>query len=307
MKNLFQVAGISKQALWKYNCRSDQSQDKTISALEVFRMVRKNHPRMGCRRIHAHKLNSTGLGRDAFERIGFANGFKLKRKRTPIKTTYGQTVEVFPNLIDGLILTGPNQVWQSDIFYMNVENKHYYAVTIIDVYSRELLALHTSKSLAATETVKAFKQALKKRKGQMIKGCIFHSDRGSQYISKVLKEMIRLNGLRLSMCKMPQENAYVERVQGTLKNEYLNDLELTPSDVRRVAKRIMDLYNEDRPHSSLKMLTPKDFMEMLKTTPSTKWPRTSIYKGFGDFPQNITLINKKEKSSKKEKKHNNFT
>lgn len=58
------------------------------------------------------------VGRDIFERIGLSNGFRVMRTRSVIKTTWSQRIEYYPNLIEGKVLNGINQVWQSDIFYI---------------------------------------------------------------------------------------------------------------------------------------------------------------------------------------------
>jgi transposase InsO family protein len=241
------------------------------------------------------------VGRDIFEQIGFANGFKLKPKRNKVKTTWGQRVEVFPNLIEGMTLTGVNQVWQSDIFYQKVENEEYYGVTIEDVYSRKLLALHMSKSLGAQENVRALKKAFNARRGQNLRNCILHSDRGSQYISQAHKELVRSKAMRMSMCKMPQENAYVERIQGTIKNQYLSEFKLTKANIRGIALKVIKWYNEENPHESLATKTPTAFENYVENIPENQRPKEVIFSGYSDLSTNPPVTNKKKKVAKKKK------
>src|SRR5688572_26375338 len=191
MKDLYTLVGISKQAFWKFQNREDSNFTKAQKVIKIIQRIRRRHKRMGCRSIYFASKDKPPVGRDAFIQIGYANGFKLKRSRNKRKTTWSQQVEIFPNLIEGKALTSKNQVWQSDIFYYHENGKDYYGITIIDVYTKMLLALHISTSLRAEENVKAFHQALQTRSGQDLTDCIFHSDRGSQYISNGFKYLLR--------------------------------------------------------------------------------------------------------------------
>ncbi len=231
MKDLYGIAGITKQALWKYHQREEHKLELIDQTLRIMRRIRRGHKRMGCRSIYSVSTVKAPVGRDRFIAIGFEHGLRVKRRRNKAKTTWSQNVEVFPNRIEGKTLSQINQVWQSDIFYHQENDKSFYGITIIDVYSRRLLALHLSNNLRAKENVKALNSAIKLRSGQNLVGCIFHSDRGSQYISAVHKNLLGEYGMQKSMCKLPQENAYAERVQETIKNYYLCDEQLTGSDL----------------------------------------------------------------------------
>jgi len=123
MKEFYSIANISKQALWKHDRRQETVATITGQLVDIMEDIRQRHKRMGCRRMYYAAQGSLPVGRDLFEKIGFANGFKLRRKPNTIKTTWGQRVEVHPNLIEGKILTDINQVWQSDIFYIKIGGK----------------------------------------------------------------------------------------------------------------------------------------------------------------------------------------
>ena len=306
MKDMYIIAGISKQALWQHRKRQEEMALITSEVVTMIEDVRINHKRMGCRRIYYTSKKPLPIGRDLFEQIGFANGFKLKLKRNVMKTTWSQRVEVFPNLIDGMVLNGINQVWQSDIFYLKVEGVDYYGVSIEDVYSRRLLALHLSKSLAAEQNIMALQKALKARKGSKVNGCIFHSDRGCQYISDIHKTLLKEAGMKISMCKRPQENAYVERVQGTLKYEYLFEHKLTEANLYRMILKILGWYNEERPHSELNMMTPVAFEKYVKNIPENKRPKVQIYQGFSELSTKNEVADKKKKSNKKRKSQHHY-
>jgi len=301
MKDLYAVAGITKQALWKHKKRQEIVDSTTRQIVEKIKDIRKRHKRMGCRHMYFACNETLPVGRDAFEQIGLANGFRVKRKRNAMKTTWSQRVEIYPNLVEGLTINGINQVWQSDMFYIKIEGQNCYGVTIMDVYSRKLLALHISKSLSAVQLKAAMKKALKARSGQEIRGCIFHSDRGSQYISSSHKKLLNDQGIKSSMCLVPQENAYVERVQGTMKYDYLEPFELREKNLRYMMPKIIRYYNQERPHSSLNMMTPDNFEHLLAVLPENLRPEMTIYKWDHEISTKTTVIDKKKKEAKKKK------
>jgi transposase InsO family protein len=300
MVDLYRAAGLSKQAMWKYRRRLDSCQGIRDQVVKYMADLRKRHMMMGCRVMYAIVKDQVPIGRDAFEQIGFANGFKLRHKRNPRKTTWAQRVEIHPNLVEGLEVTNINQAWQCDIFYQEVEGRHFYGVTIVDVYSRRLLSLHMAKSLAARHTAVALRKAIQMRRGHDLADCIFHSDRGGQFISAEVKTILRSNDMVISMCKMPQENAYVERLQGTLKNQYLYPHQPTSSSISSLARRIMRYYNEERPHSSLGNMTPLKFERMIASLPPDQRPSMKVFDGFSD-PINTSsrVVNKRKKKQKR--------
>ena len=277
MKDIYKVAGISKQAIWSYNRRKEANHQMSRQLVDVMNDFRKHHKEMGCRAMYYTPGQIHPVGRDKFEQIGFANGFKLKQKRNAQKTTWAQRVEVYPNLIEGITINNINQVWQSDIFYLSVEGQHYYGVTIEDIYSRVLLSLHLSTSQSARETEIALKKAIKFRKGHNLSGCIFHSDRGGQYFSNAHKILLKSYEMKISMCKMPQQNAYVERIQGTLKNQYLYPQQPTVKNIFAIARKSIHYYNEERPHRSLSMKTPAAYEQEIQQLDEKQRPKMQIY------------------------------
>ncbi len=301
MKDIYSVAGISKQAQWKYKKRQEITVSWTKQVIQTIKKKRKHHRKMGVRNMYYMAKDESPVGRDIFERIGLSNGFRVMRTRSVIKTTWSQRIEYYPNLIEGKVLNGINQVWQSDIFYIMSQGIVFYGVTIIDVYSRKLLSLHISKSLAAKSLDIAMKKALKQRTGYNIEGCIFHSDRGSQYISKSHKLILSQNKMAISMCLLPQENAYAERVQGTLKNDYIVFENLRENNMAYISSKITRLYNDEKPHVELQRMTPTNFEKYVDKLPLLDRPQMPIYQWNHELLTNIQLINKKKKVAKKKK------
>lgn len=299
MKTLYSIAGMSKQAYHKSQNRTSLQEQIAYQVIENFITIRKNHRRMSCRKMYHVEGFTFPVGRDIAEQIGFANGFKVHLKRSPVKTTWSQRVEVYPNLIDGIVLTNINQVWQSDLFYLMVEGKHYYGIGIQDIYSRRLVALKISSNMMAEQNVLALRKAIKSRATDNLEGCVFHSDRGSQYISKQHKNLLLLNNMLISMCKLPQENAYIERLNGILKQEYFDHFKLTHKNINIMAKKIMKLYNFQRPHEALNNMTPEAFEQKVRRMGDNQRPKLQLHQWNSMLSTENQVVNK-EKSSKKE-------
>lgn len=279
MSDLYAVSGISKQSAYKFRRQEQSMAHQTALVVDAMEKMRKDHKKMGSRKIYScqKEFFEIKVGRDKFEQLAFANGYRVKYNRQTHKTTSGQRIEVYPDLVSGRSFNNINQVYQSDIFYLKVADKDYYGITIIDVYSKRLVALHLSASLRATENVTALKKVLRSKTKAVLKGCIFHSDRGSQYISKAQKDLLKNAGMKISMCKMPQQNAYAERVQGSLKYEYFFEYLLTGHNITRQAAKIMRLYNEERPHKNLKNKTPLQYEKMIEQLSEDDRPILKVF------------------------------
>ena len=259
MKAIYQVAGISKQACQQYRIRQLH---KGVAAFKFFDQadrIRKDHPRAGCRKM-ALDLCCSGWGRDKTEQLLLSNGYRLQYPRNYARTTYSQQHLLYPNLIEGLELTGINQLVQTDITYFRVRERFYYIVFLIDVYSRRIVGYAVNKTLEAQGNIKALRMMFNTRQDRCLTSLIHHSDRGSQYIDTVYRKMLTDKGIIISMCKEAWQNAYTERVNRTIKEEYLNEwkIENYQELTRSVAKAVKH-YNNKRKHQALGYISPIDF------------------------------------------------
>jgi transposase InsO family protein len=204
------------------------------------------------------------LGRDKFERFCFSNGFKLAVRRSFHRTTNSSGVIHFPNLVEGKKVTGINQVWVSDITYYRIGEKFYYLTFILDLYSRFLVGYSVSKNLSLEQTtLPALEMAI--NTGRPVKGLIFHSDGGGQYYGNIWKNLTGRLKIKNSMCDNVYENAHAERLNGTIKNDYLEPMGAEEYD-KLVAdtKNTSWLYNYERPHQSLGKMSPHQFETALR-------------------------------------------
>ena len=232
--------------------------------------IRQSHPRMGGRKIH-NKLRSPmsvldiRRGRDVFFDILRQHDLLVKPKRNGHRTTYAGFLR-YPNLIQDLEITHPNQVWVSDITYVTTEEGFVYLALITDLYSRFIVGYDISSSLAVEGAQRALEKAtqnaLKNIAKKELEGLIHHSDHGVQYTAYVYQSQLKEFLMKASMGEVGNcyDNAVAERVNGILKNEYnLDALFLNLAQAQRAVNEIEWLYNFDRPHLSLDMATPADF------------------------------------------------
>ena len=296
---LYQMLGITKQAHFKDRVRLAGKQLAAQRALTASASIRKSHPMMGCRKMYHMVGDDLPIGRDRFERILLEHGFRVRFPRNYVKTTRPVKGRYFDNLIQGLKLTGINQLWQSDIAYIKVGGGHCYLVFIVDVYSRRIIGYQAHPHMLARANIKALKQALKLRGVDRLPGLIHHSDRGGQFIDKDYLKALRKAGITSSMAKHCWENAYAERVNGIAKNEYLRRMDLTSlRQLRTKLKRVVFLYNNERPHDSLPgKRTPVDYEKCLQNASIIPKQMTIYDPELSTYQQ----LSTKEKRSKKEK------
>lgn len=163
------------------------------------------------------------------------------------------------NLIDGLKVSRPEQVWVSDITYLgNRENPSYLAL-VTDAYSKKIVGYHVSAHLDTDNCIKALKMAIGKRIYNN-ESLIHHSDRGIQYCSKEYQRVLKRNGINCSMTQSydPYQNAIAERINGILKQEFSIDKYNVELKVRKkIVSDSVRIYNTDRPHYSCYMKTPE--------------------------------------------------
>jgi transposase InsO family protein len=257
--------GITRQAHYQKLQSENQQQVVDEIIMEMVRQIRRKHPRQGTRKLLDKiqpMLAAEGL------KIGRDGLFSLLRERDMLvqpKKAYRRTTSPghwrTPNLLPGLTISQPNQVWVCDITYLEVElGRFAYLFLLMDLFSRFIVGWHVATSLAADGAVESLQMALKKLP-EMKKTFIHHSDHGSQYASNAYREILSQEGIRPSMGEVGNcyDNIYAERVIGTLKNEYYLDACFSDHiQVRFAAAEAIHYYNTDRPHLSLNMAVPED-------------------------------------------------
>jgi transposase InsO family protein len=260
---LCRLFGKTRHAYYDSLWRKESSLVKEDVILQEVINIRKDLPRLGTRKLHfviQNKLIShqISFGRDyLFDLLSEHKLLIRQRKRKAITTDSRHWMRKYSNLVKGLEITRPEQVWVSDITYIRLTNQWGYLSLITDAYSRKIMGYCFRQDLAAEGCIEALKMALNNRiYNQSI---IHHSDRGSQYCSHNYVDLLLKNNIAISMTENgdPYENALAERMNGIIKTEFnlyssLLGFEQTKNKISKSIKS----YNELRPHASCDYLTP---------------------------------------------------
>lgn len=207
-------------------------------------------------------LNANGVkvGRDELYRWLQKYDLLVKYNRRYVRTTdSSKWLRQYPNLVKGLDIVRPNQVWVSDITYIETQSGFVYLSLITDSYSRKILGAFVHKNLDTDGAMNALYQAFLQVDPKDLKGLIHHSDRGCQYCSSQYTTTLRMKDIRVSTTQdgSPYDNAVAERVNGILKREWLNQEQFKDiEEVREKLSKVVETYNSLRPHYSLKLQTP---------------------------------------------------
>ncbi len=280
MNQLYRALGITKQAVHQYAKRQIAFDERVHGLVKEAELLREEHPGCGVEKMY-YTLMPDFMGRDKFIEHFMDLGFRIKRQKNYRRTTYSTSL-YYPNLIKGLEVSAPSMVWQSDITYYAIGDRFYYAVFIIDVYTKKIVGYKLSDNMRATANLEALKMAL----ANHVPPLIHHSDRGGQYIYHAYTQLLKDNKSQISMALTAQDNAYAERINRTIKEEYLDYWK--PENYNQLKKdmdRAVLNYNLKRKHDHLNRMTPAEF--------ESKW-----YNNLLDHKPVITIFDNNENQLK---------
>ena len=199
-------------------------------------------------------------GREKFFALLTAHQLNLPRPKPRHTTNSNHRFRKYRNLIIGFIPTAPNQLWVSDITYIEMENGCCYLHIVTDAYSHKIIGWYVSDTLEARYTIMALMMAIKAGGKDDLAGLIHHSDRGSQYCCEAYVALLNKYHISISMTEdyKPTNNAIAERVNGILKTEvlYRTSRPKTLAEARKQIGDTIAFYNEQRPHMSIGYQTP---------------------------------------------------
>lgn len=262
MDVLCALFGKTKQAFYQRTRKSDNSNAKRYRILQNVREIRSKLPGCGVRKIHEMlRKHYTGyhIGRDRLFEILREEGMLVRRRKGKKRTTFSNhNYRVYPNAIVDVVPTRPNEIWVSDITYIQDLKKDYYLFLITDAYSHKIVGWDIADNMRVGNAIAALKMALKQRKDD--KHLIHHSDRGTQYASYRYINALKRNSIMPSMTEHgdPRENAVAERINGIIKHEFIKYIELDERSIKRQIGQIIENYNNYRMHYSIGLMTPQE-------------------------------------------------
>jgi putative transposase len=193
------------------------------------------------------------------------HGIMPTRKRRT--TNSNHSFPRYPNLVQDLEITRPDQVWVADITYIRLRHEFVYLAILMDVFTRGIRGWHLGRNLDQGLTLAALERAL-----VLARPHIHHSDQGVQYAATAYVERLQNLGVTLSMAAIGEarQNGYAERLIRTIKEEevYLADYQDFADAQRNITRFLDAVYNVKRIHSALGYLTPKEFEEQWRANRS---------------------------------------
>ncbi len=250
---------LMMQSRTVYNYRS--CRDDRAVTLRI-REIAETRIRYGVQRIHI-LLRREGwlINHKKTHRIYCQEGLNLRTKR-PRRHVIARQRSVRPEV------TAIDQCWSMDFVADNPFNGHRIrALTVVDNFSRECLAIHVGQGLRGEDvvTVMARLKALRQRVPERLQ-----TDNGSEFISKALDHWAYENGITMDFSRpgKPTDNALIESFNGSFRDECLNvHWFLSLDDAQEKIEQWRQEYNRSRPHSSLNNQTPEEFIQSLQKGP----------------------------------------
>lgn len=288
--------GISRQAWHQHHKAAGNTALEAEIVIQEVRFFRKKQPRVGTRKLLHHLserliLHGIKLGRDKLFELLRSFEMLVRRRRRKAKTTdSNHPYRKYPNLIKELNLLKANELWVSDITYIDTDEGFVYLFLITDAYSHKIVGHALSESLEAAAGLVALRMALR----QLPEGhrLVHHSDRGVQYCAHDYTDVLQANHIRISMTENsdPRENAIAERVNGILKGELLPEQMASKHQAKELVEEAITTYNDIRLHSSVDYLTPSQAHLRVGRLANRWKPKTDAAVSVASFPTEAKLF-----------------
>jgi putative transposase len=268
------VLGIKRSSFyaWKKRKPSKREQDNQALMEHIRRIHKKYRKTYGSPRMYAQlRKQKISCSKKRVARLMRQDGLKGQRKyRKVITTNSRHNFPVAPNVLNReFSAERPNQKWVGDITYIPTEEGWLYLAGLLDLFSRKIVGWAMSDSIDAALVEKALRMALYQRQPGL--ELLHHSDRGSQYASHQIRDILVANQILVSMSAKGNcyDNAVMESFWGTLKNEWVNHQKYqTRSQAQTdIFSYIEGFYNTVRLHSTLGYLSPAEYEAKYQKSP----------------------------------------
>lgn len=270
VRMLCRLLNVSKSAFydWKHREKPVFDVDEWRIKNRMKRLFEQSRQSLG-RREMTKKLRQEGfeIGEWRVSRLmKELSLFVTQRLAYKVTTKRKHSDSVADNLLNqNFNPVAPNEVWAGDVTYLKTGEGWMYLAVVMDLYSRRIVGWHIDKRMTTDLVSKALMKAYNLR--QPSKGCVFHSDRGSQYTSNHYRKLLASYNMRASMGDVGAcwDNAVVERFFGSLKHDWILKVhQPTREHMKKDVAAYMKYYNLERLHSSNGDLSPINYENSLK-------------------------------------------
>ncbi len=263
IERMVELGRVSRSGLYRFDHSAEPRLDAHMDLRDAIQRIALEWPSYGRPRITAElrRQDWTVNPKLVYRLMREDNLLCVRKRKFVVTTDSNHTRKVYLNLAPGMILTAPDQLWRADITYIRLRDEFVFLAVILDAYSRRVIGWALDRTLEDELTLTALRMALSRR--FVAAGLVHHSDRGSQYASNDYTDLLKANGIDISMSRKgnPWDNAACESFMKTLKyeevlrNEYRDLAEARAS----IAEFLEKVYNQKRLHSALGYLPPAEF------------------------------------------------
>jgi putative transposase len=263
VERMTELGRISRASFYRFEEQSRTGHDADMDLRDAIQRIALAWPSYGRPRITAElrRRGWTVNPKRVYRILREDNLLCIRKRKFVVTTDSNHGHKVYPNLARTMVLTGVDQLWVADITYIRLREEFVFLAVILDALSRRVIGWALDRTLEDKLTRAALKMALSRRNVQP--GLIHHSDRGSQYASADYTDLLKQNGIGVSMSRKanPWDNAACESFMKTLKHEEVfrseyRDLHEAHLSIREFLEKI---YNEKRLHSALGYVPPVEF------------------------------------------------
>jgi len=263
MRRMVELSQMSRASFYRRQSAAPPGPDPDMNLRDAIQRIALEFSSYGRPRITAElKRRSWEVNHKRVHRIlREDNLLCLRRQKFVVTTDSGHHLRVYPNLARQLVLTDVDQLWRADITYVRLQEEFVFLAVILDGYSRRVIGWALDRTLESDLALAALRMALSRR--QIRPGLVHHSDRGVQYASRDYTDLLKSQGIQISMSRKgnPWDNAACESFMKTLKYEEVyrseyRDLAEARSSIGKFLERI---YNRKRLHSALGYVPPVEF------------------------------------------------
>ena len=263
IERMVKLGRVSRSGFYRFDENAEPGPDPHMDLRDDIQRIALAWPSYGRPRITAELRHQgwTVNPKLVYRLMREDNLLCVRKRKFVVTTDSNHARKVYPNLARGMILTATDQLWRADITYIRLRDEFVFLAVILDAYSRRVIGWALDRTMEDSLTLTALRMALSRRVVEA--GLTHHSDRGSQYASNDYTDLLKANGIAISMSRKgnPWDNAACESFMKTLKyeevlrNEY-RDLADARASIREFLEKV---YNPKRLHSALGYLPPAEF------------------------------------------------